>query len=69
MGDLVNLYWLEAHPGNSGGPVWHSGPGGNPAVVALVSGGFGGRGGAAYEIATSYESTLGWIASNDHLMA
>ena len=66
---FMNLYWFEAHPGNSGGPVWHYGPDGNPAVVGLVSGGTGGRGGAAFEIATSYESILGWIASNGYLLA
>jgi V8-like Glu-specific endopeptidase len=66
----TNIGYFEARPGNSGGPVWHYGPDGAPAVVGLVSSGHGGnRGFAAFDIATSYASILGWIASNDHLIA
>ncbi len=70
---FTDLRWFETRPGNSGGPIWHYGPDGQPAVVGIVSSGSGGadgaRGGAAFDIATSYESILGWITSNDHLIA
>ena len=66
---VTNIHHFEAHPGHSGGPVWYYGADGRPTVIALVSSGRDGRGGVAFDIATSYVSILDWIASNDHLIA
>jgi V8-like Glu-specific endopeptidase len=66
---ITNVTAFEAHPGNSGGPLWHYGSNGRPAVVGIVSSGINGKGTAAYDISSNYASILGWIASNDNLIA
>ena len=67
---FTDLRHFEAHPGNSGGPLWHFGPDGRPSVVGLASSGtIGGKGGAAVDIGSYYNLILGWIASNDALIA
>lgn len=66
---FTNLFYFEAHPGNSGGPVWHYGSDGRPAVVGIVSSANNGRGLAALDIAPYHPSILSWSASNDHLIA
>lgn len=66
---FTNIAAFEAHKGNSGGPLWVLDNLGRPAVVGLVSSAEDGRGVAAFDIATSYGSIVGWITGNDTLLA
>jgi V8-like Glu-specific endopeptidase len=67
---FTNYYYFESYPGMSGSPIWHFGADGRPAVVALASSALpNGRGAAAYDVATNYAQIVGWIASNDNLIA
>lgn len=54
---------FQVFQGQSGGPLWHYGSGGRPAVVGIAS-----TAGAAYDVATNYASILGLIASNDAMI-
>jgi V8-like Glu-specific endopeptidase len=60
---FMSIENLEAHPGNSGGPVWYE-SGGTGHVVGIVSTAV-----AAVDIAGTYDTITGWIEANDTLLA
>jgi V8-like Glu-specific endopeptidase len=69
---FIDITNLEAWPGNSGGPLWYRDGNGTPHVVGLmstVSPVRNGVGFAAYDVSAEYDIVLGWIASNDSLIA
>jgi hypothetical protein len=54
---------LEVHPGNSGGPLWHTVQG-VPSVAGIVSTGSWGP-----DLYGTYGTLRSWIAGNDFLLA